>query len=307
MVGSSNPHKALRLGLVAAAVLGHRALVGDGCPTTSCRGGNRTLAVVTWNLENFPGDHDVAKMAARIADVDPDIVAFQEVLDAAALDALLPGRTAHVSERGGARGQRLGFAVDPEHTSVGPRTEHAALEHGGRVRPALSSHVRHGDVDFHLVVVHLKATPAGIDVRRTQWAALAELVAHLGSDGPGADDPDVIVVGDFNATGTDDMTAAEERDALGAVLGTVGLRLLAPEDGCSAYWDGRRRDAWLEPSLLDLVFVRGFADHAPRVRALGACAAHRCAPVRSTDAHPDPDVVATSDHCPVLLELAASG
>lgn len=299
----------LRIGLVATAVLAHQRITKGATGLFAChcadpRDPAQTLVVMSWNLENFPGDHDRSKLASRITEVAPHVLAVQEVLDADALAALLPDHATYLSAHGGSRGQTLGLAVDPTTTEVTPLVEYATLELGGRVRPAVSAYVRTGSVDFHLVVVHLKARPAGLDLRRLQWAALADVVARLGLTGAGADDDDVIVIGDFNATGAGDLAPADERAALGAVLGAVGLRPLEPADGCSAYWDGTRRDAWLEPALLDLAFVGGFDGATTTVRAIGACAKHRCAPLRSTEAHPDRDIVGTSDHCPLVLELS---
>jgi endonuclease/exonuclease/phosphatase family metal-dependent hydrolase len=291
----------IHLGLVAAGVVAHR-LVTHPIACASRPDPEETLVVMSWNLENFPSDHDVAAMAARIAAVDPHVIAVQEVLDPDALASLAPDRRATLSVRGGARDQKLGVLALAD-ASVDDVVEHATLEHGGRVRPALSSHVRVGAVDFHLVVVHLKATPDGLSIRRLQWAALVDLLARISLH----PDRDVIVVGDFNTTGHGELTAADERDALAAVLRPLDIHAVPIDGGCSAYWDGSRRDGWLEPALLDLVFVRGFDGAELRARTIGACAAHACAPLRSTATHPDPDIAGTSDHCPLVLEIEAEG
>ncbi len=272
------------------------------------------LAVVTWNLHNFPDDegldaHDRARVRERIDAIDPHVLAVQEVRDPVAFAELVPDRRVLLSRHGGARGQALGLAVDDRVEVVGDLVEHHALEIGGRVRPAASAYLRvpTATLDFHVVVVHLKAMPEGHALRRLQWALLADVIARLPLSGPGAGDEDVILLGDFNATGDGDGDAARERDELALVLGAVGLRPLAIEGDCSAYWDGKRRDAWLEPTLLDLAFVGGALardePHALVATPLGACARHRCAPLRSTDAYPDAEIVGMSDHCPVLVRL----
>ena len=90
-------------------------------------------------------------------------------------------------------------------------------------------------------------------------------------------------------------------------MAEAGLALHTPPGACSAYWEGPRRDAWKEPSLLDLVFTGDLAESLdpdrPLVRAAGACARTGCGPVRSTRARPDPFVAETSDHCPLVVEL----
>ncbi len=300
----SRARKAARPALVAAAVVLHH-LIRTGDPAAvGCDAGDDALVLLSWNLENFPGDHDLAKMAARIAAADADVIAVQEVLEPDALTTLASELTPRISSRGGARGQRLGLLFDDERDTASDLVEHPLFEMGGRVRPAVSSHVQHGDLDFHLVVVHLKATPSGLATRRLQWAALADLVLRLPLSGPGIGDRDIVIVGDFNTTGAGDLDAQGEREALAAVLATAGVRPIEPSGGCSAYWDGVRRDGWLEPSLLDLVFVGGLHDLTIETEALGACRRHRCKPVRSTAAHPDPDIVGSSDHCPVRVRFS---
>ena len=303
--------------LVSAAVLAHRVVTGRvaGCSSPDGPDTSRDrLAVASWNLHNFPSDdapdaHDRDRMRARIDAIAPHVLAVQEVRDPAALAELLPDRRVLVSDHGGARGQSLGIAIDDRVELVGDLVEHRALEMGGRVRPAVSAYLRvpAEALDLHVVVVHLKAMPAGHAMRRLQWTLLADVIARLPSVGPGAGDHDVLLMGDFNATGPEDGgDAASERAELAAVLGAVGLHALDIAGGCSAYWDGERRDAWLEPTLLDLAFVGGpaFADAEHVVATpLGACAKERCAPLRSTPAYPAAEIIGMSDHCPVLVEL----
>lgn len=281
--------------LVVAVATHH--LLRDGCGGPGDDAATGT--VVSWNLRNFTAaDHDVEAMAATLAAVDAPIIAVEEVLDGDDLAAMLPTRRVLLSQHGGARDQRLGVAIDERVELLEGPVEHRELELGGRVRPAVEFLLREGGVRLRLLVVHLKATPRGLPQRRLQWAALAQLIAR--AQAVGGHDA-LVVIGDFNVTGDDDLAADDERAALAQVLARVGLRAVVPDAGCSAYWDGRRRDAWLEPSLLDLAFVGGAVAAAPRLDPLGACARHDCAPLRSTDAYPDRDLAGTSDHCPMLL------
>ncbi|MCA9658781.1 MAG: endonuclease/exonuclease/phosphatase family protein [Myxococcales bacterium] len=288
------------------AIRGALGLEGDSTPPAK----RDALRVVSWNLRNFPGKHqDLELVRSRLAALDADVIAVQEIKEPAALEALLPEWELVISERGGRGHQRVGVFYDPRRVELlGEAVEHDALSLGGRVRPALSTYVRGraGGPDFHLVVVHLKAMRDGYDQRSEQWPRLAALVGELQTTGPGAPDRDVIVVGDFNTTGPPGGDPGDELRALGDVLNAVGLRRLAT-DGCSAYWDGPRRDAWQEPSLLDLVWISDLAEAAggdARARAYGHCARHRCAAFRSTDAYPDLDFEKVSDHCPVVIDLA---
>ncbi|MCB9568756.1 MAG: endonuclease/exonuclease/phosphatase family protein [Myxococcales bacterium] len=291
-----------------------RALLGlGGDASAPNRDKEAQLRVVTWNLRNFPDKkQDLELLRRRLTELDADLIAVQEIKSPEALQALVPGWEVAISEQGGRGHQRLGVIYDPARIEViGAPREHREVTLGGRVRPALSVYVRGrgGGPDFHLVVVHLKARATGYELRQEQWPALAAIVEDLRKEGPGIADSDVIVVGDFNATGPPDQAAEVELAALNQALGAVGLRRLEHRGGCSAYWDGPRRDAWQEPSLLDLVWVGDLAEATSagaQVVALGHCARHSCAAFRSTDAYPDLDFARVSDHCPVILDLAVA-
>lgn len=268
------------------------------------------LRVVSWNLRNFPGAHDMDRLRARLDALDPQVLALQEVLDPDALPSLRPGFHWHASVHGGRHGpQRLVLGWDPAAVELLEPREHASLTMDGRVRPALSAYVRsrHAGPDFHLVVVHLKATRDGHQVRRAQWPRLAAAVADRRAAGP-VDDEDVLVLGDFNAAGGPQVTPAQERAALADALAPAGLRPWTLVGGCTAYWDGRRRDAWWEPSQIDLVWSRDLSE-VPESRRQAwpgtHCARHRCEPIHASESHPEPDLHPISDHCPIVVDLPA--
>jgi len=286
-----------------------RDLLGIGGDTIAPSKG-AALRLVTWNLRNFPGEHqDLELVQRRLLELGADIIAVQEIGEPQALRELLPEWQLELSEEGGRGHQRLGVLFNPARVElIGEPQEHPQLSLGGRVRPAFSAYLRArgGGPDFHLVVVHLKAMTEGYSQRERQWPMLVELVDSLqGTDLGG--DADVIIAGDFNTTGPHGGDSAAELEALEAVFGAAGLRRLQSAQGCSTYWDGPRRDAWQEPSLLDHIWVHGL-DRAmggdAQARALGHCARHRCEAFRSTAAYPDLDFETVSDHCPVIVDLA---
>lgn len=290
--------------VLAWALVGGRSRGWLGLPDggAPAKGG---LRVATWNLRNFPGEgQDLSRLRARLDELAADVVAVQEIRDEAALRALTPGRELRLSEAGGRGGQRLGFLFDPGALElVGAPREHAELAMGGGVRPGFSGYLRAraGGPDFHLLVVHLKSRPEGRSLRRSQWDALARVVEELRRS-----DTDVMVVGDFNPTGGAGEGAEGELAALDGVLAEVGLTRVPSEAGCSAYWEGARRDAWHEPSLLDLVWISGLTEAVPeglQARSLLHCARHHCEAFRSTEAHPERDYADLSDHCPVIVDL----
>lgn len=264
------------------------------------------LRVVSWNLRNFPGDHDRARLREQLDALEPQVLAVQEILDPEELPTILPGFRWHASRLGGSHDQHIAIGWNPDEVQVLLPREHPEIGMGGRVRPALSAYVRdrHGTTGFHLVVVHLKATRSGHPVRRQQWPLLRRIVASRARMGP--PDDDMVVVGDFNVAGSTGASAQAEMSALEDALAPVGLRPWESVGGCTAYWDGPRRDAWWVPSRLDLVWGRGFAALAPDERKAwpGAhCGRHRCDPLHATPHHPDPDLHGVSDHCPVVIDL----
>ncbi len=264
------------------------------------------LRMATWNLRNFPAEgQDLARLQARLAELDADVIAVQEVHDAEALRALMPGWELHLSQSGGRGGQRVGFLYDPQVVELlGAPREHKELTMGGGVRPGFSGRLRPraGGADFSLLVVHLKARAEGHDLRRKQWVTLAQVAEELQRE-----DPDLVVAGDFNVTGPPGGVPEDELGALDQSLGAVGLSRVRNSAGCSAYWDGPRRDAWQVPSLLDLVWVAGLTGAQElEARSLLHCARHHCKTFRSTAKYPERDYADLSDHCPVVVDLRGS-
>lgn len=289
-----------------------RELTGVAGPGPKPR--EQALRVVSWNLANFDGDasgHDLARIREVITELDPDVLALQEIKSREALAALLPDWELQVSERGGRGHQRLAIAWRRDRVELLASEEHPQLSLDGRVRPGLSGYLRgrDGGPDFWLVVVHLKAMPDALDQRRTQWPRLLEIAdgcVHGAAGGAGEGDRDLLIVGDFNSTGPPGTEPAIEHRELDLALAPAGLRRLPCATGCTAYYDGQRRDAWKEPSEIDLIWARELRESlaADAVVFSGThCAASSCRDFRSTDAYPVRDYTAVSDHCPVVVDL----
>ena len=270
------------------------------------------LRVVTWNLENFEGrasGHDLARIREVIDALDPDVLAIEEVKDGSALAALLPDFDLLVSDQGGGGDQHLAIAWRRDRVSLLAHEEHAELSLGGRVRPALAGYLRGRDgPDFWLVVVHLKAMPDGLALRREQWPMLGDVAEQLGERAVEQGvDHDLLIVGDFNTTGPRGAGPAVEQRELGEVLARAGLRRLPSASGCTAYYDGDRRDAWKQASEIDLIWARDLRESLTtdtKVVSGTHCSAWRCRDFRSTAAYPVHDYESVSDHCPVVVDLA---
>jgi len=260
------------------------------------------IRVMTWNLRNFPFDHhDIGWIERQVVKLTPDVIAFEEIVDGGALAPVVPGFSVLISTAGGQRDQHLAIAFDPRRIELvkGP-DEDARISLEGRARPAFSARFREldGGAFFTLIAVHLKATPSGFDLRQGQWLTLAELVQERLSD-------PVIVLGDFNSTGPRGGDHGDERAMLERLFAPLDVHVLDTIGGCTAYWQGVTYDAWLEPSILDLVLLGpGWGDSTSlKASPMSHCAAHRCRPFRSTDAYPEHSWARVSDHCPVVVDL----
>lgn len=269
------------------------------CP--SSRDANDQLKIASWNLCNFPGDHDIAWMQRTVAEIGADVFAFQEVRKPDAVANLVPGFTVATSTSGGRRNQYLSVAFDPTRFELrDPAWQDERLTMDGLVRPAWIVPLRSSSGQaIDVVVVHLKATRSGHALRLQQWDALVDLLRHRGSHR--------IVLGDFNVAGGPDMTAADELARLEMYLDRARMTRLPTVGGCTAYWQGVRHDAWLEASTLDFIFVGpGWpkdADPSQVSHAGTHCQTHRCDPFRSTQAYPDEAFARGSDHCPIFATL----
>jgi endonuclease/exonuclease/phosphatase family metal-dependent hydrolase len=274
-------------------------LGSDRAPTRA----EASLRVVSWNLRRF-GDPehptDLVRLGESLDKVDADLIALQEIMDAKGLETLRPEWETRLSRGGGRGHQHVGFWWNPARVRLKSEpTEIEELTMGGSVRPGLLATFESVDgLRFQALVVHLKAKSEGLELRRRQWEHLARAAQEETQDAL-----PLIVLGDFNATGDEQVSARDEREALAIRLASAGLKSVPNPAGCSAYWQGIKRDAWLDASQLDLVWTRGFE---PTQAWAGAhCGRHRCDTIRHTRAHPDPDYQGVSDHCPLVVDLDA--
>ncbi len=105
------------------------------------------------------GGQDLTRLATRLLELAADVIAVQEIHDAARLKQLMPGWELVLSAAGGRGGQKLGFLYDPSRPRARRR---AARARAGSPRRRLGAtwpwprlRVRGGGPDFHVLVVHL--------------------------------------------------------------------------------------------------------------------------------------------------------
>ncbi len=260
------------------------------------------LRIATWNLRRLgaaDAHTDLERLHAELRRLDADLIALQEIVDAAPLARPFEGWSLRLSEAGGHGEQHLGFAWRPDRLRArGPLLVDAVSSMGGRYRPVVAQRFDSPAGPLLAVTVHLKARPEGREIRRQQVARLRTWIqSRLRAD------ETLILLGDFNLTGgAEARDAGAERREMIAQLAALNVKPVPNPLGCSAYWDGPQRDAWREPSELDLMWVpRALA--RSRVHPGAHCSRHSCQSFRSTPAYPDLDYRGISDHCPVVFDL----
>lgn len=238
----------------------------------------------TFNIENYPKSASQVEGAFHaIRALDADAIGLQEITDPTGFDRA-------AKERLGTRWstvfsdhpeQRVGVLYDGATFSVVDSTMHRETEVYDGAKPALEVRLRRASGRVtRMFVVHLKARGDGGAVRKRQLDALAPVVRAARATGD-----DVIVVGDFNATGPDDVVAIR------AFARASELDVATEEVECTSYWN--RSDGCLGQPL-DHMLTSWSADAS----AEGACRTHGCA-MRPECPSFHRDV---SDHCPVVVD-----
>jgi endonuclease/exonuclease/phosphatase family metal-dependent hydrolase len=285
-----------------------------------------SLRIVSWNVRNFPLDErpqdldlgysrrtNICDFETAIGGLDADLYGLQEVDDIRRFQPILRracgerSMQVRYSSEGGRFGQHLAIAWDDSALElVGNPIEVPELILEPGMRPAFAGYFRSrrpGGVDFTFVVVHLESGPKSFTNRRRQNRELVSWVEGWIAE---TGDPDVIVAGDFNTTGSPRGGLKGELQSVDAILGRAGLQRLANDLGCSSYWEGGGdRDGVQVPSLLDHVFVGGFGSEAVS-RPLEAwlhCARWQCQELVSRRGQEDGTFWDVSDHCPLTFEI----
>ncbi len=243
----------------------------------------------TFNIEHFPKDQrQIDGAFAEIATLDAGIVAVQEITDtelfAATARSRLGNHWVFIPEHApdGTFDHQIGVLFDRRVYAFKRKRVHDGTRLGGRHKPTLDVELRHRATDeaLHVLVIHFKSGGEHHVTRHRQYAALRQIVAEVSRSGT-----QVIVLGDFNATGNEDRAdLAQLAEATRTTWATENL-------ACSAFWD--RLDT-CPTSRLDHILTT----LAPiEIRAAGGCAEVGC------DTHDRCPLYEeyVSDHCPVIV------
>ena len=284
-----------------------------------------SVRVALWNIRNFPLDSrpqdpdlgysrrtNICDLEDALLGIDADVLGFEEITDTRRFPPILRRAGGDRQYRlrfgshGGPHNQKIALAWDDDRIEmVGELEEIAGVAVTERNKPALVAAFKSRQdpsLEFTVIQVHLAATPRGFSSRRQQYQALVDWIDE---NALGAERANLIVQGDFNVTGWEGGSQAEELALLDDLMRGVGLRRSVNSSGCTEYWEGGGRwDGIQVPSLLDLVYLKGFEGRqVTNPESWLHCKRHNCAELVSMAGKEDGTFWDVSDHCPVTFEI----
>lgn len=267
-------------------------------------------SVSTYNIRNFDRDPDagavnIAELGKIIKDIKSDVMAFEEVVNVKAFDALikanLPGYLYEISKCGGFGKQNLAVVYNPQVFQLVGRTEDMTFSGKptgcGSLRPVLLVTLKHlaTSKSYTFGAVHLKA--GGNDrAYQQRWEQYLKLEKLAGS----YHNSNLILLGDFNSTGYNIKDTDYER--FESFISDSGLRTMSENIGCTNYWTGTLGGEEHQSSILDHIVVQDKnVSSVDSVRVAAHCARTECRPATPSDLGLSYQSV--SDHCPVQVSF----
>lgn len=184
-------------------------------------GGDDSLEIAAWNIEWFPyGDPDnprsdqnrtISDVAEIMKDLDIDLYAMEEIADTLAFRQLLtelPGYDGVYSSDVYSFGQYQKTAVVYRKSLIQISDKKALFTDDSYSFPRPPLHVyvtaqrNNKTVDFHFIVVHLKASGGSTNEARRR-SACQKLENYIKTQIAAGSDPDFVVAGDWNDVLTD--------------------------------------------------------------------------------------------------------
>lgn len=289
-----------------------------------------TVRLMTWNIRWFPvgnpkhpgQETNLDWLACALTWLDPDLVALQEIQDtpqaatswAVVFETMKKiGHTGNwdifLQSCGSAQSQHVGFLIDTTRlraTSLGdiaffngaaPDGGPTGSECAGNLRPGIGVAVAaSGGLDFVAVSVHLDSGTEQRDFghRLAVYDRFDDAYSLLSRK-----DSDVIILGDFNTMGMDNVPADMEIKAFRTKLENErpGFRTLEPPSPCSEYFNGTC-------GLLDHFTVVQYMEEAFSASAYvsGICSTRGGQPF--SPGHAPLAYTQLSDHCPLIVDIA---
>lgn len=150
---------------------------------------------------------DTTKLFEILKDLDIEILGIQELVDPQLFDAMAKrhlGEEFNFIYAPSNAWQKVGILYNSEKIKLIGQPQvysEVALGRMDRHRPALRGYFKMlpDGFDFHVIVVHLKASPRGYPERQKQWEFLDTILSDL----PSENESDIILLGDFNNVSKD--------------------------------------------------------------------------------------------------------
>ena len=222
-------------------------------------------SVSSYNIRNFDRDYEagstnVSELGKVIKEFRSDVMAFQEVVNTSAFDALiktnLPGFQYQLSNCGGFGKQNLAVAYNTKVFEYSHHVEDLSFSGSGStkcgsLRPVLLVTLKHKDTKkfYTFGVVHLKAggDERAFKQRWQQYSKLEELTKKYAEQ-------NLILLGDFNTTGYNIKN--EDYEKFSDLLNEGNLRTTTENLACTNYWQGTLGGPEYQPSILDHIVVQ---------------------------------------------------
>ena len=249
---------------------------------------------------------DTVMLFEMLKDLDIEILGVEEIVDPPLFGAMAKRHMGEHYEFAYAPSngwQKVGFLYNSDKVKLlGEPTiyNEVALGKVDRLRPAFHGYFKAipDGFDFHVIVLHLKASPRGYDVRKEQWIELKKILTALPNDD--RKDADVVVVGDFNNVSSDRYN--EFLPLLDRLhyfwIGAENDRLI------SSYWRPDYSKPEIKGSIIDQIIISSdakieYIENSTRVGGL-------CSEGRETITGDFPKYyLEISDHCPVYSSFRA--
>jgi endonuclease/exonuclease/phosphatase family metal-dependent hydrolase len=252
----------------------------------ACRSGKRASLPCDVAETLSRDSADIARLAAYARRLDADIIAFQEVENAAIARKVFPGYRICIADGPGA--QHAGFAIRPTLAHrCGPALDSLSLN--GRTRKAMSLLLTPAaGPQIELLAVHLKSGCSGdpLGSEKSACRILGEQAGKLGEwirERAAAQTP-FIVLGDFNR-----VSPTSEDDAFWQTVRTAPFSLLASQLSFSNCVIGQPWSQFIDHVLIDASLLANIVPGSARHAGYhSADAVHYRLP----------------DHCPVSVSLA---
>ena len=284
-------------------------------------GSDEMIQIETFNIRFFPCNEDGAMMAKydirmshppegeatdttalfnMLKELDIEVLGVEELVDPPLFGAMAKRHLGNHFEFAYAPSngwQKVGFLYNSEKVQLvgSPQIyNEVALGRVDRLRPAFRGYFKAlpDGFDFHVIVLHLKASPRGYDERKQQWQQLQTILADIPNNGQ--KDADIILLGDLNNV---------SKDRFNEFLPTVtdlGFFWTGAEQDTliSNYWQPNWQVSEIQSSLIDHVLISSdaqveYVENSTRVGGL-------CAEGQDKFTGKLPDYyLKISDHCPV--------